>query len=157
MVCGMCGLWFRVITVEGPLPCPVDENGRMTEEVPFVAGLNIKEADREIKASLKHAGVLLASSSLIHSYPICWRSDTPLIYRAVPSWFIRVEDMRAELQKNNKLTKWVPAALQEKRFQNWLGEAKDWCVSRNRFWGTPLPLWASADFSQLVCIGRNIL
>ncbi|OEH78112.1 isoleucyl-tRNA synthetase family [Cyclospora cayetanensis] len=149
----ICGS-SSVIQVGGPLACPIDDNGIVTSDVPFAAGLNFKAADKEIKAVLKQNGSLLAASDLIHSYPFCWRSDTPLIYKAVPSWFIRVEDMREKLQKNNMLSRWVPAALQEKRFHNWLGEAKDWCVSRNRFWGTPLPLWASEDFSQLVCIGK---
>ncbi|KAL8269574.1 hypothetical protein Esti_006491 [Eimeria stiedai] len=142
-----------IISVGGPLPCPVDDNGRMTSEVPFVAGLMFKEADKEIKVSLKKSNALLAASDYVHSYPFCWRSDTPLIYKAVPSWFIRVEDMRQQLQKCNKETKWVPVAIQEKRFHNWLAEAKDWCVSRNRFWGTPLPLWTSEDRTQLTCIG----
>lgn len=143
-----------IITVGGQLACPVDENGRMTGEVPLVAGQPIKEADKTIKAFLKTSGSLLASSDIIHSYPFCWRSDTPLIYKAVPSWFVRVEDMRQQLQDNNRLSRWVPAAIQEKRFHNWLGEAKDWCISRNRFWGTPLPIWTSQDQTQLVCIGE---
>lgn len=143
----------NIITVGGPLACHVDDDGRVTSEVPLVAGLPIKEADKTIKTFLKSSGALLASCDIIHSYPFCWRSDTPLIYKAVPSWFIRVENMRQDLQENNRLSRWVPAAIQEKRFHNWLGEAKDWCVSRSRFWGTPLPIWMSDDHTQLLCIG----
>ena len=87
-----------------------------------------------------------------HSYPFCERSGTPLIFRALPAWFIKVENIREDLVECNSKTRWVPDFVKEKRFKNWLLEAKDWCVSRNRFWGTPLPLWVS-DFEEVVCIG----
>jgi len=98
-------------------------------------------------------GRLLASGSIIHSYPFCWRSDTPLIYKTVPSWFIKVEDFRDKLVSSNSKTYWVPDSVKEKRFHNWLQEARDWAVSRNRFWGTPIPLWVSDDFEEVVCVG----
>ena len=88
-----------------------------------------------------------------HSYPFCERSGTPLIFRALPAWFIKVENIRKDLVECNSKTRWVPDFVKEKRFKNWLLEAKDWCVSRNRFWGTPLPLWVSDDFEEVVCIG----
>lgn len=90
---------------------------------------------------------------LVHSYPFCWRSDTPLLYKAVPSWFVRVEEIKDRLLANNRQTSWVPAFVQEKRFHNWLENARDWAISRSRFWGTPLPIWVSEDFSEVVVIG----
>ncbi|KAG5226440.1 isoleucine--tRNA ligase [Salix suchowensis] len=98
----------------------------------------------------KAKGRLVKSGSFMHSYPFCWRSDTPLIYRAVPSWFIRVEEIKEQLLENNKQTYWVPDYVKEKRFHNWLENARDWAVSRSRFWGTPLPVWTSDDGEELI-------
>lgn len=88
-----------------------------------------------------------------HSYPFCWRSDTPLIYRAVPSWFIRVEHMTKQLIDSSSQTYWVPDFVKDKRFGNWLRDARDWAVSRNRYWGTPIPIWMSPKGDEVVCVG----
>ncbi|GBM72462.1 Isoleucine--tRNA ligase, cytoplasmic [Araneus ventricosus] len=112
-----------------------------------------QDADKNIIKHLKSIGRLVHQGSTKHSYPFCWRSETPLIYRAVPSWFIRVEHMRDQLVAANQETYWVPDFVKEKRFGNWLCEARDWAVSRNRYWGTPIPLWISDDGEEVVCVG----
>ncbi len=142
-----------VIVKGGELPCPVDGNGMFTDQVPPVKGLHVKKADETLISLLKESGRLVQKDNLLHSYPFCWRSDTPLIYKAVPSWFIKVEEIKDKIVENNKKTYWVPNAVKEGRFHNWLVDARDWAVSRNRFWGTPIPIWASEDMSEVVCIG----
>ncbi len=137
----------------GRIPCPLDANGRFTDEVPDFAGKYIKDADDGICARLKEGGRLVSKGSIIHSYPFCWRSDTPLIYRAVPAWFVRVEAIKERLLANNEATYWIPAAIKEGRFHNWLRDARDWNISRNRYWGTPLPIWASEDMKEFRVFG----
>ncbi|CEL97895.1 unnamed protein product [Vitrella brassicaformis CCMP3155] len=145
---------FNIIDKEsGALPCPVDANGRFTDEVPDYQGQNVKDADKDIRRDMKATGRLLLNANEVHSYPHCWRSDTPLIYRAVPCWFISVEKVKHDILKNMERTYWVPSFVKEKRFYNWVKDSNDWCVSRNRFWGTPIPLWHSDDWKEIVCIG----
>lgn len=137
-----------------PIVNPVDDDGMFTSEVPPYQGLRVKDADKNIISDLKKAGRLVKQDTIQHSYPYCYRSDTPLIYRAVSSWFVAVEKIKDRLIENNKSTTWVPDHLRDGRFGNWLENARDWAISRNRFWGTPLPLWRNPE-GEMICIGSQ--
>jgi isoleucyl-tRNA synthetase len=113
-----------------------------------------KDADKAIIKRLKEEGSLIHQSTIVHSYPFCERTDTPLIYRAIEAWYVRVEDLREQLAANNAQIRWVPEAIGSNRFGNWLKEAKDWNISRNRFWGSCLPIWVNiADSADTLCVG----
>ena len=142
-----------IIMKGSDIPMPVDDSGRFTSLVIDFSGKHVKDADKHIIQYLKQHDRLHSSGSIVHSYPFCWRSDTPLIYRAVPSWFVSVETIKQQLIDCNSQTHWVPENIQTGRFANWLKDARDWAISRNRYWGTPIPIWSNADQSEIVVCG----
>ncbi len=131
---------------------PLDSRGRFTDRVALVAGKAFKAADPLLTRDLESRGLLFAQGTVRHTYPFCWRCDSALIYRAMDSWFVRTSRVTERLVRHNRTVRWVPAHLRDGRFGNFLTEAKDWALSRTRFWGTPLPIWA-CPAGHLTCVG----
>ena len=139
---------------ELPVVNPVAANGHFLNEVALVGGLFFKDSDKPLVRDLKERGLLFRHQPYEHSYPHCWRCHTPLIYYAQPSWYIRTTKIKNELIRENQGTDWHPETIKSGRYGDWLENNVDWALSRNRYWGTPLPIWRCANGHQLAIASR---
>ena len=132
----------------------VDGKGSMTEDTPY-AGLFVKDADPKVLVDLDKEGLLFDAPKFEHDYPFCWRCDTPLIYYARESWFIKMTAVKDDLIRNNNTINWIPKSIGKGRFGDWLNNIQDWGISRNRYWGTPLNVWQCEGCGKMECIGSR--
>ena len=138
-----------------PFVQPVDLEGRFAEAFPLCAGQFVKDADPVIVDDLKERGVLYRSEPYEHDYPFCWRCDTPLLYYAMDSWYIQTTAVKDRMIENNAKINWIPAHVGEGRLGDFLANLKDWALSRDRYWGTPLNLWVCPHCGEVTCIGSR--
>lgn len=138
-----------------PLIDHLDANGNFLQNnaLEELVGVNFKMGDKPIIADMKKRGLIFKHETFVHSYPMCYRSHTPLIYRAMPSWFVNVEKIKDDLLAANEKIQWVPDHIKHGRFGKWLENARDWNIARERYWGNPIPIWQNSETGEMLCIG----
>ncbi len=136
-----------------PEVCPIDSECKFTGSVSDYTGMYVKDADKLIIRRLKEEGKLVHRSTIRHNYPHCWRDDSPLIFRAVSTWFVDIDKIKEKMLNANSKITWVPSHIKDGRFGKWLENARDWSISRNRYWGCPLPIWRNDDTGETICLG----
>ncbi len=136
-----------------PVVCPIDDECQFTDEVPDFKGRFVKDTDKDIINWLKERNLLVKRENYLHSYPFCYRTDMPLIYRAMTCWFVDVQKIKSTMLESNDQITWVPSHLKHGRFGKWLEGARDWAISRNRFWGNPIPVWKCDNSDYIEVIG----
>lgn len=138
-----------------PIFCPVGQDGRFTEEADKYRGKYVFDANEEVIEDLQIKGLLLKAAKITHSYPHCWRCDTPLVYISSSQWFIKTGGLKKKLIQESDKVKWFPAYVGTARFRDWLENLRDWCASRQKFWGTPLPIWECESCGNFLVIGSK--
>jgi len=138
-----------------PVVCPIDAECRFTDEVPDYKGLFVKDADKAIIKRLKEEGKLVKRENYNHSYPFCYRTKEPLIYRAISCWFVDISKVKEKMIAANNQVEWMPGHIKTGRFGKWLEGARDWAISRNRYWGNPIPIWKCDGSDYMEVIGSR--
>ena len=147
---------YQVLKDTGiPVVCPIDSEAKFTSEVPDFEGRFVKDTDKDIIAMLKESGKLVKRENFLHPYPFCYRTHTPLIYRAMECWFVDVQKIKSSMLNANEQITWIPEHLKYGRFGKWLDGARDWAISRNRFWGNPIPVWKCDNSDYIEVIGSR--